>query len=266
MGFKPAQLLIMFLGLCLPSAAHAQTEPSPFAAVASIHSGNSLTLTNGTTVSLAGLQVPQPGRKNRGDTVQPDEPLARASMDALARLTQHHPIRLGDVTPAQDRHGRVVAHAYAQNGIWLQEAMLREGLGFVFTHDTAMWPTLTPLLKVEQSARDAAIGIWANPHFRVLDHTEAAQHLQHTRLVQGTVYGVTTVRKRTYINFGKDWRTDFTLSIPAKRLKAVTAGLQLADITELEGKTLLMRGLLFYTNGPSMEATAAQQISILPAP
>ena len=69
------------------------------------------------------------------------------------------------------------------------------------------------------------------------------------------------VRNRIYLNFGEDYKTDFTISIDRTAWSMFTeSGL---DPLSLEGKIVLVRGWIKDFNGPLIEVTHPEQIEIL---
>jgi hypothetical protein len=67
---------------------------------------------------------------------------------------------------------------------------------------------------------------------------------------------------RIYLNFAKDWRSDFTISVARKDMSAfTTAGI---DLKGLAGKRLRVRGWVEWRNGPLIEASHPEQIEVLP--
>ncbi len=68
------------------------------------------------------------------------------------------------------------------------------------------------------------------------------------QLVEGTVLNVGEGGGRVYLNFTKDWRSDFTVSIERKDVAAFTkAGL---NVRALAGKRIRVRGWLAWRNAP----------------
>ncbi len=64
-----------------------------------------------------------------------------------------------------------------------------------------------------------------------------------------------------YLNFGDDWRTDFTISIAPKSVRLFkAAGIELGTY---EGRSVRVRGWLKSFNGPMIEATHPEQIEVL---
>ena len=68
------------------------------------------------------------------------------------------------------------------------------------------------------------------------------------------------MRDRLYLNFGPDYRTDFTIAIARRDLKLFGRDF---DGKALEGKTLRVRGWLKSVNGPMIEATHPEQIEMV---
>jgi endonuclease YncB( thermonuclease family) len=81
-------------------------------------------------------------------------------------------------------------------------------------------------------------------------------------LQEGTVATVGEGGGRIYLNFAKDWRSDFTISVDRKDVPAfAAAGI---DLKALAGKRLRVRGFLGWRNGPMIEASHPEQIELLP--
>ena len=117
------------------------------------------------------------------------------------------------------------------------------------------------MLGLEKAARAARRGIWAHPFYRVISERDAMRYLSTFQLIEGRVLRVAVVRGRAYLNFGKDWRTDFTISIaPKNRRLFRKAGV---DVTGYEGRMVRVRGWLRSFNGPLVEATHPEQIEVL---
>jgi micrococcal nuclease len=55
-------------------------------------------------------------------------------------------------------------------------------------------------------------GIWEN-YSKVLPPEEAEAHEGSFQIVEGRIESAALKQNRIYLNFGKDWKTDFTISI-----------------------------------------------------
>jgi micrococcal nuclease len=128
----------------------------------------------------------------------------------------------------------------------------------LFADDTA---GLQALLDIEAQARDARRGLWALQEFRVIGAGEAARHPDSFQLVEGRVVAVERKGGRTFLNFGEDWRSDFTVAIDAK-LRRQMAGRGL-DPASFQGKMVRVRGWIRSRNGPLIELVRPEQIEVV---
>lgn len=223
-------------------------------AVKTVQTAKVLELADGTLLRLAALQAPNRAR----NALEADEPQAQQAYAALRALAEGKTLRVVPVGDGADRRGRLVGMAY-DGDLWLQAEMLRRGMAWVYTFadSRAYAPAL---LAAEHEAEAAGRGIWSEPDYAVLSPAQAAGHIGHFRLVRGTVEDVAVVRGRYYVNFGEDWKTDFTLYID----KAAAAHFAPEWLAALKGRTVRVRGWLFERNGPALELTHPEQVEILP--
>lgn len=224
---------------------------------AKVLDGRSLVLEDGRIVRLAGIQAPPvpPWYKKR--TLWPPTGKAKA---ALTELTRDQALRLSFDSRHSDRHNRLVAHLSDSQGRWLQGELLRRGLARV-----EVFPgnrtALTEMLKLEAAARDAGRGLWAYPYYAIRRHDALSEDLGQFHLVEGRVLKVAVVGGRAYLNFGDDWRSDFTLVIdPAQRRKFEAEGF---DPVLYQGRRVRVRGWLEFRNGVTINITHPEQIEVL---
>ncbi|MFQ5955227.1 MAG: thermonuclease family protein, partial [Kiloniellales bacterium] len=219
--------------------------------------GDTLVLDDGRQVRLVGIQAPKLplGRPD----FQP-WPLADKAKAVLERLALGKTVRLAFGGRRMDRHGRLLAHVYDAAGRWLQAEMLRQGLARVYSF--ADNRSLVPeMLALERRARAAGRGIWSHPYYRVLNAAETPKFIRGFQLVEGRVLEASIVKGRAYLNFGADWRTDFTVSVaPRHRRRFEAAGI---DPREYAGRRVRVRGWLKSFNGPMIEATHPEQIEVI---
>ena len=80
-------------------------------------------------------------------------------------------------------------------------------------------------------------------------------------MVEGRVLDAAVVGRRGYLNFGEDYRDNFTISIAPRDVTTFRrAGI---DILTLEGRRMRVRGWLKSLNGPMIDATHFEQIEVL---
>ena len=119
--------------------------------------------------------------------------------------------------------------------------------------------TATEKTSVEAIARAEKRGIWGHDFYRVRTPKSVAHN--GYAIVEGTVVDAANVGKRVYLNFGDDWRSDFTVRIERAALKVFAkAGL---DPMSLQGQTIRVRGWVRSKNGAMIDATHPEQIEVV---
>lgn len=240
------------------AASEPELRPESWSQAVEIVDGDTLVLEDGGEVRLVGLQAPKLPLGRRGFTAWP---LADSAKAALAELALGRRLGLAFTGRREDRHGRRLAHLIrGDDGLWIQGELLRQGLARVysFADNRALVPEM---LALERRARAAGLGIWAEPFYALRTAEEAGGHIGSFQLVEGRVRDAARVRGRVYLNFGADWKTDFTVSISARSWKLFeAAGLVPEDY---KGRRLRARGWLKSLNGPMIVATHPEQLEIL---
>jgi endonuclease YncB( thermonuclease family) len=210
--------------------------------------GATFDLDDGRQVRLASVLVPSAG-----------EPQAAEALRHLTMLVAGKPVGLALDEQAVDRHGRLLAHVFVGDD-WIQRAMVGAGSGRVRTH-TGSDRCAEALLAEEGAARGARRGLWALPHYRVRSSEELEDAIGTFQIVEGRVAAVAVGRARVYVNFGADYRGDFTVTIaPGDARRLAKQGV---DPKSWAGRKVRVRGWLSRLNGPEMELTHAAQIQIL---
>ena len=205
-----------------------------------------ITLEDGRTITLAGVRV------------------ATASD---AELTAGTEIVLKRVGAAEtDRYGRLVAHVFiSENGgeRWFQADLVGAGLAQVSSRvgDAAC---ARALFVAEQAARDAKLGLWTDPYYvmnKAEDRVDVLKARGRFALVEGKVLSVRESGGTIYVNFGRRWSEDFTVTIAKRNEKAFTAaGL---EPKKLAGRRVRIRGWVEQRGGPWVDAARPEQIEVL---
>ena len=246
--------------LALPAAARDRLPPKPVESgvATSIVDGDTLILRSGVQVRLVGIQAPKLPLGRRGFVAWP---LADESKAALAHLTAGKKLALSYTGRKSDRHGRLLAHLATADGTWVQGKLLREGMARVYTFPDNRARAVA-MLEHERSARKARRGIWALRYYRIRSVDNLRRDIGTFQIIEGTVMKSAVVRGRVFLNFGQNWRTDFTISISPKwRRRHWRDG---PSVASYEGRKIRVRGWLKSYNGPLIEATHPEQIELLP--
>jgi endonuclease YncB( thermonuclease family) len=213
------------------------------AKVAAVQDGGTLMLDDGRELRLAGIEV------------------ADGSRGALQTLIGDRPLRLERLGTGEDRYGRLVAFAYPpETQESLQEALLAQGRARVSAR-IGTKACAEALLTTERKARAERRGLWLDPNFAPL-RAENLTGLQaergHFALVEGKVLSVRESGATIYVNFGRRWTRDFTVTILKRQQRTFAAAG--VEPKQLEGRTIRVRGWIEQRGGPIIAAEAPEQI------
>lgn len=251
-GLRLARFLILSW-LALPAG------PALGAVAEAVVDGDTLVLAEAVEgareVRLVGIQAPKLplGRPD----FQP-WPLGEEAKAALEALVRGQVLTLEFHGGRKDRHGRLLAHLRTALGGWIQGEMLRLGMARVYSfpdHRTLV----AEMLAFEREARAARRGLWSHPYYAVRTPETVANEVGTFQLVEGHVLESAKVKGTVFLNFGPDWRTDFTIAIGAKDMKRFGG----MDSLALDRRSVRVRGWIHKRNGPLIEATHPEQIEVL---
>lgn len=166
-----------------------------------------------------------------------------------------------DAAEGGDRYGRILGDvALKATGEPLSRRLVAQGLALV---DPAVMsePCLDALFAAEREAEQSRRGVWADAGpVRSADDPGLAGEAGRYVLVGGVVSGIGETRRTLYLNFGADYRTDFTGLVRREDAKGWADTLK-----ALEGRTVRIRGVLQSWNGGLIRVEHLRQIELLPA-
>ncbi len=239
-------------------------KQGPIRTVVRVNDAESVALEDGSEVKLAGILTPRARDGNAEPGTWPPEATAVSTLSAML-LGQSVEFAFGHART--DRYGRQVAHLFVGKGhnrVWVQGALLSSG--HVRAHATpGMTECLPELLAHERVARLARLGLWQNGLYRPKSATRIAllMYLRSSfQLVAGRVVSVSRTKTGTYLNFGENWRQDFTVHIP-KSVMSADPGWA-ATVDHFKDKYVEVRGWIERRNGPMIAISHPAEIEIMP--
>tara|TARA_B100000242_G_scaffold238048_1_gene177957 strand:- start:514 stop:1482 length:969 start_codon:yes stop_codon:yes gene_type:complete len=209
-------------------------------------------------IRLSGLDIPDYNPYQQG-------PLAESAAYILRDMLSDTPVRLyhtrDKTTGRKNRMNQSLYHVViADSESWVQGILVRLGLARVRT-DPSTPEMARDLYTLETQAREEKLGLWAFDHYKVLSPDEASAHLNTFAIVEGKVVSAARKQNNIYLNFGQNWREDFTIQVkPINARRFDAAGINLLN---LNGQTIRVRGWLQSYNGPYIEIDHPERIEII---
>ena len=225
----------------------------------------SMRLDDGTEVKLAGILLPHMlDTAGRPEKWTP----AEAARTKLDMLTVGNSVEIAEQSRWRDRYGRRSVHMFVRargERLWLQAQLVAAGQARV-NPEQLTTACANILLALEDTARRAKKGLWENAAYNIRSaskHRALMRYRSTYQLVEGTVRDVTTVRSLTFINFGKNWRTDFTVGI--RRRILVGSRINAGMLTAMKGRRVRIRGWIVRRGGPFITIRSMKQIELVPS-
>lgn len=200
-----------------------------------VFDGDSFVLADGREGRLIGINTPEFGKDGA-----PNQPLAEAARDRLARLIEGRQVMLSHEQERQDRYGRWLVHVQLPDGTSAQELLLREGLAWA----VAIPPNigkLSSLLKLEDEARAGRRGVWSQAAYAPKPAEQLTPADTGFRFIEGRVQRRAPGRRVIYF----DLAPRVALVVPRGEWQKYFAG----KSADLVGRRVVARGWLTESKG-----------------
>jgi endonuclease YncB( thermonuclease family) len=238
-------------------------EPGPVRTVARVLDGETLVLDDGSAVRLIGALAPRARDAGAEADAWPPETQA---IKTLSDLVLGKKVKLAFGDRQKDRYGRFLAQVFLIEGgreEWVQGTMLASGQARAYGLPQS-FACARELLAHEAEARRRKLGLWGNGVYRPMPANQPGlllkQRGKYERVI-GSIASVGRTKTTTYLNFGTDWRSDFTVRIGKDVLAAHPEFAQAID--GLSSKTVIVRGWIERRNGPLIDVADPSQIESL---
>ncbi|MEQ1672163.1 MAG: thermonuclease family protein, partial [Hyphomicrobium sp.] len=192
-------------------------------------------------------------------------PAETAAVKLLTGLVLGHTVKLAYGKRHTDRYGRHLAHVFLNEGgkeTWVQGELLSSGSARAYGLP-GNFVCARELLAHERAARIAKLGVWDIALYRPKPARLAGLLMSRRsrfEIVEGPVASVSRTKSGAYLNFGDDWKTDFTARIGKDVLSAHP---DFDDIVaDLKDKTVTVRGWIERRNGPMIDIRDPSQLEI----
>ena len=213
-----------------------------------------LVMRDGRALHLEGIRLPNAAQDHAPQAI------ADQAFAALNDLANGRELDAYAVYPKEDRYDRVRSQVFTPDGVWLQIELLKKGLARV---DIApdRGECFREFYAAEADARHAGLGLWADPAYAFRAPGAVIADVGTFQIVVGKVLNAAANDGRIYLNFGPDWRRDFTVTISADDVR--TFKQMGVDPLNYEGKLIRVRGIVQTNNGPAIAVGNPKQIELL---
>lgn len=259
MKFKTKKAPLLFVSIVLLTLAVTATRVVSYVraqpgevVISKVFDGDSVLLSDGRQIRYIGIDAPETGGN------RPAEFGGTEAKDLNKRLVDGKDISLEFDVEIKDRYGRTLAYVYDGQTMINRELVLSGAAPAVpYPPNLKYYKELADAM--EQARREKR-GLWADPGRWMVASDDAGEYIGESKTITGRVVSTGTIGTGIFLNFGLDYKTDFTAFIPADDLVYFSA----AGITDpagfFRGKTVEVTGSIYKRNGPSITVRHPGQI------
>ncbi len=220
-------------------------------------------LDNGKIIELSGLDIPDLYQREPGE-------ISFAAKNLIEKLFLNKKVNIyqsqNQNAARVNRMGYDLAHiTLFENNLWAQGALIANGLARVRT-TLDMRELASDMYLLEQASweyipENDTPYIWRDSKYKVTMTDDLKTFSEDFYIIRGTIKQTAVKNNRIYLNFGDNWRNDFTVGIDsdARRLFS-KEGFQPIDWAN---KTIRVRGWMRDYNGPYIEVDHPEQIEFI---
>jgi micrococcal nuclease len=220
--------------------------------------GDTVILSDGRTLRYIGIDAPEVRRHIGGDFVYDPQPFGLEAKEFNQNLVEGKEIKLEFDVQKKDKYGRLLAYCFVDD-TFVNAKLLEEGFALLYTRPPNV-KYVDLFVSLQKRAREEKKGIWAKDS--VISSDEAHKYIGKVKSVEGRVLNIYTGEKAIHLNFGKDWRKDFTIVIFKKDLPNFTAK-GIHPLKDYQNRFIRVTGPIKEYNGPEIIVSHPSLIEVI---
>lgn len=244
-------LLLILLG-CSPTCDYSQIK------VIKVIDGDTIELESGQLLRYIGIDTPEVRLKKENHFVYSPQPFALEAAEFNRKLVEGKNIEIEFDLEKKDRYGRLLGYCFIDNQM-VNAKLLEEGYAVLYAFPPNVKYTEI-FVSLQKKARQEKRGLWGA--CSIINHNDAAKYLNQVRTVEGIVVSTYKSDKCVFLNFGQNYRTDFTVAIFTNSLNSFyQKGIQPEAF--YRGKRVQASGKIREYNGPEIIVNHPAEIEII---
>ncbi|UCD15010.1 MAG: thermonuclease family protein [Candidatus Omnitrophota bacterium] len=225
--------------------------------VTEVIDGDTVKLANGKFLRYLGIDTPEVRLKEGGRFIYSPQPFAKEAKRFNQRLVEGKFVRVEFDVEKTDKYRRLLGYCFL-NDTFVNAVLVKEGFACVYTRPPNV-KYADVLVDSQRKARKEKRGMWGV--YETVDHSAAHRYINQIRTVKGKVVGTYKSSNCVFLNFGYDYKTDFTVVIFNDSLKYFQKE-RINPAVFYKGKTIAVSGRIREHNGPQIIVNVPGQIEI----
>ena len=244
-------LLLFLLSCSFPQQDYSQIK------VLEVIDGDTVKLSNGKLLRYIGLDTPEVRIKSNGGFKYDPQPFALEAKEYNRRLVEGKPVKIEFDVDRYDRYGRLLGYCFVDDK-FVNAELIEKGYAVIYTYPpNVKYADL--FVKLQAEAREKQRGLWTS--YVLIDASDAHLYVNQIRRVRGRVLSTYESNKCIFLNFGRDYKSDFTVVIFKNSLDTFR-NRNIDPINFYRGKIIEVSGRIKEYNGPEIIVNSPYEIEV----
>ncbi len=236
-----------------PSNLNQSQNKESFYTLKEVIDGDTIVLNDNRKVRYIGIDTPE-------FNIPAQKKYAEIALNENLKLVQNKNIILVYDSMYEDVYDRILGYVYAEN-VFVNEELVRKGYALVSTFP----PNISHyknFINAQIEARKNKTGFWDEQTLTPRDHTEAKNFIGQLCTIEGKVIETYNGKTKIFLNFGIDYKTDFTIIIYKNNFFLFYTE-NIDPLVSYTGKKIRTFGRIVEYNGPQIKVDNPFQIEIV---
>ncbi len=220
--------------------------------------GDTVKLSDGRLLRYIGIDTPEVRVREKSRFVYNPQPFSLEAKELNRKLVENKFVRVEFDIEKFDVYGRMLGYCFVDD-IFVNARLIEEGLAVLYTKPPNVKYT-DLFVTLQKKAQALHKGIWGA--YEVVSSNGAYNFINQIRTVKGKVKGVYTSKKAVFLNFGEDYRKDFTVVIFNDCLGFFKEK-NINPLTFYRDKEIKVWGRIREYNGPEIIVCNPSQIEVV---
>ena len=226
--------------------------------VSEVIDGDTIRLSNGRLLRYIGIDTPEVHSKKNGKFVYEPQPFAEEAKEYNRKLVEGKTVRLEFDVEKEDKYERLLAYCFIGD-IFVNAKLIEEGYAVLYTYPPNV-KYAEKFRDLQTKARNNKQGLWGS--YETINPEQAFNSIGQIRTVRGKVLSTYQSAKCVFLNFGQDYKSDFTVVIFNNSFSAFRE--QGVDpVSFYRDKTVEVSGRIREYNGPEIIVRHPSQIELV---
>ncbi len=235
-----------------------QVQNDSYLKVLEVIDGDTVKLSNGKLLRYIGIDTPEVNIKKDNRFQYSPQPYSLEAKEYNRHLVEGKVVKVEFDLNKYDKYGRLLGYCFVED-IFVNAKLIEEGYAVLYTYPpNVKYADL--FVNLQNQARDKKKGLWAS--YSLIEASEAHLYINQIRRVRGKVLSTYESDKCVYLNFGRDYKSDFTVVIFKNSLSAFQS-ININPVDSYRGKTVEVTGRIKEYNGPEIIVNSPYEIEVV---